>query len=295
MITLKKLILLFICCLGCSLMGQEGHKILKDSLKASKKLSYSASLKNPLPEKEVEEIILPYASNWKFYRKFDGSNIFLRLELFDSNNNLQELYLKNNSGCYGSDIDEFNAQIINIPYLWMPELLNADIFPEELQACIVELADTEYDGILCYEITTKFSGDDKLLLKLSRDDLFWFDIYKDIYTKHRTYIRKFIIDKKTGLILARSHYNRSGVETFNVRLHNVEYIEPSSEKFKTPNNIQGVFVERNDFVSKRLEMMMVADTGKFNYFRKCKVALVTIASVIFLIFAIFIIMKKGRK
>ncbi len=232
-----------------AVMAQNAEDILKNALEQSGKINFSAKMENPFPYRTIQAIILPYAPNWKYYQKYDGELLF-RLEMYTPENKLQEIYWKNASGIYGSDNDGFYAQIVDVPYLWMPALLRAKIPPAEWEACSYKVTETTYEELPCYEVTTFFPDDEDLMRKLSGDEDFWYKNKRDSYLENRTFIRKFIIDRNTGLILARHHYNKNGKEIFTLSLKEINYqADLPDSLFASPQNIPKKYIRRQMFAA----------------------------------------------
>jgi len=247
----------------------DAKRILTDATANSKRMSFAAEMTNPFPEESIQVIILPRTPKWKFFRKYDDGKLFLRLEMYDKNNKMQVVYLKNDDGFFGTDEADVSAKLIFSSYMWFPESIHADILPDELAHSTVTVAETTYKGGRCYEVVTTLNAgdDDKVLQELAKDDDKEFAKKRQTYLEHRTYVRKFIIDKENGLILSRRHYNKNGEEIFVCEFDYVDYeANLPNSLFKTPKNIIGTFQSWRDFASKKLETMWAyPETPKYNF------------------------------
>jgi len=263
--------LLFLIILGSGIISYalDAERILQDALIKSASADFAAEIINPFTEESIQIIILPRTEKWKFYRQTTPDGVNLRLDMYDDSNSIQVSYIQNNSGTYGTDNDAWNAKVLNVPYLWFPELTHAAIMPEEWRQCKFEVNEAEFNGRKCYEVTAKYQYDEASVAQ--SDPLFSY--YKNEYLKKRTFIKRFMIDKETELILSRRHYNKDGEQIFICEFANVDFETKLSDSlFKTPDDIKYTFWDWKGFASKKLETMwLYPDTPKYNFSRIYKV------------------------
>lgn len=240
-----------------SSMAQDGHSLLANALQASKKASFSTSMKNPFPKATLDKDILPYGTDWKFYRLYkDDKTLYLRLDILAKDQTI-ETYVKNADGIYGLAADGFAAKIIEVPVLWVPESTHLDISREELELSSYSVYQTSYNNTPCYRIIMKTPQDSDTLMKITGEDQGQFNKNRQRYYSKRVFYREFWIGQNNSFIYCRRHYNNNGKLIFSVELGNVSFADTfPKETFATPKNVKGQFIERNFFASRALAKML---------------------------------------
>lgn len=290
-------LLLIITVLATSLMSYaiDAELILRNAMEDSQKASFSAELTNPFPEESIQVIVLPRTENWRFYRKTDGDVANLRLDMYDSNGNIQLSYLQNASGSYGTDNKSWSAKIFNVPYLWFPEAIYAEIHPEEWADSSFEVTENTLNGRDTYEVMVKLVYDEDAMKKKFP----LFSNKKELILKNRTFARKFIIDKATNLIISRQHYNHFGELLCTWAFDEVDYeADVSDSLFKTPKDIECEFLDWKSFAAKKLaQAWNYSSPDKTNFLMIYNIIYVLLAIIVLIILALlaFKIREKARQ
>ncbi len=237
-----------------------GHTILQRAFEQSAKSNLKVQMRNPLPPRPKELMILPYANKLIFYRKIIEKDVCLRVETVRTtrySNEVLEVFIKNSEGIWGMAPDGFSAEVIEVPLVWLIELMFTPLTETELAYASYAIpVIKKYNGRNCYKIVVKLPYTEEFLHKITKEPIADISKKKSLYLSERPFFYEFLIDCQRYIIVDRKHYNANGKTIFSVNFDHWESLSNSEKLFLTPSRIEGKFLVHDFFSSRILEKML---------------------------------------